>query len=333
MTPESFEGILDRAVELLTDAVRQSTDLYRDPRQFQEQVRSVLIMAAADTGYSVQPTFHAHAFPDIRANGFGVEVKHTTKDTWLAVANSIFEGMRDPNVHSVYVVYGKLGGTPEVRWRRYEDCVTHVRVSHSPRFVVEMEGTRAPLFQHMGISYQNFAQLPDKEKMRHVREYSRQRPKKAGERLWWLEPNHSVPLNVRFYMHLQQDEKRTLRGEAALLCPQICKPSRARKKYEDVTTYLLTYHGVLCSQARDLFTAGSVAEHIAPLYEDEPNVSKALRGIEPEIRKAAASLDDALFVEYWGKSCAPSRRINEWLKCADRFAKDWHPSRNLFRRG
>jgi len=331
LTPESFEQILARAVELLTEAARQSTSLYLDPRQFQEQVRAMLSVAAKDSGFEVHPTFHPHAFPDVRVNGYGVEVKHTTKDTWLAVANSIFEGMRDPEVHSIYVVYGKLGGAPEVRWRRYEDCVTHVRVSHSPRFVVEMEGTRAPLFAHMGISYDRFAQLTDEEKMQHVREYSRQRPKKSGERLWWLEPSHSVPLNVRIYMHLLQHEKRALRAEGALLCPQICKPSRARAKYEDVTTYLLTYHGVLAPQARDLFSAGSVSDRVAPIYEGEPRISRGLRGIEPEMRLAALHLDDALLMEYWGEACPADERIREWLRRADEFATDWTPSDNLFR--
>jgi hypothetical protein len=57
---------------------------------------------------------------------------------------------------------------------------------------------------------------------------------------------------------------------------------------------------------------------------------KGLHDIEPEILAAAEYLDDALFVEYWGASCAIEKRICEWLNRADSFAKDWRPSDELF---
>ena len=292
----------------------------------------MLKVAAKDCDLVVQPSFHPHAFPDIRANGYGVEVKYTKQDTWLAVGNSIFEGMRDPNVELVYVLFGKIGGDPEVRWGKYEDCVTHVRVSNSPRFVIEMETERASLFEHFAVSYDDFAKLSDDEKMRHVREYSHNRLQE-GERLWWLEPSHSIPIQVRPYVHLPNAERRVLRAEAALLCPQICGPSRGpvgQRKYIDAALYLLMHHGVFCNQARDLFSAGSVAEHIAPLTEDEPYVSRALRDIEHLVADAAKRLDGALFEEYWGFLCEPERRIKEWLRQADEVARDWTPSHNLF---
>jgi len=95
--------VLDRAVEILTENVRSST-LYHGPEEFEQGVLDMLRVAARGSGFTVSPTFHKHAFPDIRVNGFGVEVKYTMQDTWLAVGNSIFEGMRDPNVSKVYVV-------------------------------------------------------------------------------------------------------------------------------------------------------------------------------------------------------------------------------------
>ena len=288
----------------------------------------MLKVAAGDSGLLIEPTFHPSAFPDIKANGFGIEVKYTSQDTWLAVGNSIFEGMRDQEVENVYVVFGKTGGQPEVRWRKYQDCVTHVRVSHAPRFVIEMEGERESLFSHLGIAYNDFAQLDDVGKMRYVRDYSRGRLKQ-GERLWWIEPAHSVPIEARTYMSLSQAEKRTLRAEAALLCPQVCGGSRARNKYTDAALYLLTRHGVLCTQARDLFSAGSVA-----LRADETRggnyILRALLDIQDLMRDAAKRLDEALFEEYWGVACPTDERISEWLRRADGYASGWVPSENLF---
>src|SRR5690606_2701426 len=98
----------------------------------------------------------------------------------------------------------------------------------------------------------------------------------------------------------------------ALLNPQIVKPSRAKKKYDDAVIYLLTYHGVLCPQARDLFSAGSVALR-ADGTRGGNYLQRALNDIEDEMRLAAKTLPDPLFVEYWGYGCAPEDRIKEWL--------------------
>ena len=248
MTPTEFEAVLSRAAQFLTTNLRTST-LYHGPERFQQGVLAALQNAAADLNVAVEPTYHAHAFPDIRVNGFGVEVKYSKRDTWNAVGNSVFESMRDPTVQAVYVMFGKVGGLAEARWARYEDCVTHVRVSNAPRFVVDMESAEPPLFERFDISYDDFAALDDDGKMQHVRDYWRDRLP-PGEHLWWLEPSHTLPINVRLYTHLPQAEKRLYRAEAALLCPQICKGSRAKRKYEDAAMYLLTYHGVFCPQAR-----------------------------------------------------------------------------------
>jgi hypothetical protein len=196
---------------------------------------------------------------------------------------------------------------------------------------VEINPKRS-LFAIMGIPYEDFLQLPIAEKMVYIRKYARARLK-DGERLWWLEDSeeapHSLPLQVRLYMRLSQEEKRKLRAEASLLCPQIVKPSRSKGKYDDVSIYLLTYHGVLCSQARDLFSAGSVA--LRSNGERGGNyLERALKDIEKEMREAATRLEDKLFIEYWGRSVPPENRIVEWLKMADELAVTWKPSGTLF---
>ncbi|MXX06123.1 MAG: restriction endonuclease [Gammaproteobacteria bacterium] len=328
MNREQFEAVLHRTAEILTENLR-SSQLYRGPEQFEQGVLDMLKVAAEGLGVTVEPTSHAHAFPDIRVNGYGVEVKYSVRDTWSAVGNSVFESMRDPSVSEIYVMFGKVGGNPKARWAKYEDCIKHVRVSNAPRFVVDLDSEESPLFERFDISYRNFSSLDEDGKMAHVRDYWRKRLP-PGEHLWWLEPSHTLPINVRLYMNLPQHEKRTLRSEAALLCPQICKGSRAKRKYEDAAMYLLTYHGVFCPQTRDLFTAGSVADHIEPIFTDEPYVSRALRDIETLIVEAAMRLENALFVEYWGIPCPPCDRLEYWLSKADQFADGWTPSEVLF---
>lgn len=330
LSPEQFESILSRTAEILTGNLRSSR-MYHGPEEFKIGTRDMLAVAAKETKLNVDFTFHHNAFPDIKANGFGIETKYTKRDTWTSVANSIFEGMRDPSVNEIYVMFGKGGGDkPEARWALYQDCVSHVRTSNAPRFVVDLAPEAPSLFEQFSIAYNEFAKLTADEKMEFVRDYWRDRLA-PGERLWWLEPDHTLPLNVRLYTHLTPQEKRVLRAEAALLCPIVVSSGSIRGKYYQPAVYALTQWGVLCPQARDLFSAGSVAEHVEPLYDDEPYISRAMRDIEDIMADRAHHLDNELFIEYWGKGCPPCSRLTKWLEIADQLAFDWRPSDVLFK--
>lgn len=329
MRQAKFEALLDGIAKQLT--LEAQEEVFPDSGNFEQRTRELL---AERGGERIKVDFdpHPHVFPDICLGRYGIEVKFTAKDTWRSVANSVFESSRNEDVQQVYVLFGKMGGVPEVRWGHYESCVMHVRTSHVPRFEVEMY-PETSLFEKFGTTYEEFHRSTPEQKMRYVRQYARARLK-PGERLWWLdekpEPEHSLPLQVRLYMHLPQDEKRALRAEAALLCPQVVKPSRSRNKYNDAVMYLMTHHGVLCPQARDLFSAGSVA-----LRADQSRggnyVKRALQDIEEEMRSAAERLSSAVFIEYWGHDVAAKRRIAEWLRKADELAGDWRPSDVLFK--
>lgn len=331
MTSEEFESILTAAVAVLNEDVRASNK-YHTPEKFEDRVLEVLREQAAEKNLTIDPTFHRHAFPDIKANGFGVEIKTTTKDTWLTVGNSVFEGMRDQSVSEVYVVFAKLGGMPAVKWGRYEERITHVRISHAPRFVLEMDRDSS-LFGKMSIKYATFAKLTPEEKMKHVRDYSRKRLKE-GERLWWLEDESDPgkPLEVRLYMSLSKPEKIKLRAEGWLLFPQIASGSRVKNKYNDVAFYLLKYHNVFAPQTRDLFSAGSVAGKA----RGGDYLLRALKNIEQPIKDAALRLPSALFEEYWDSNVQPEDRIKVWLSMVDEYATKAgreKPSDHLFKDG
>jgi hypothetical protein len=326
MNAKSFEKIISDVVRGLNAKTAAGTR-YRTSQMFEAAVRDSL----ASKGLAIDYDPHPYLFPDIAIGKFGIEVKFTVNDTWRSVANSIFEGMREASVEHIYVIFGKMGGVPEVRWRKYDDCVIHVRTSHVPRFEVDMTAVET-LFQQMGTTYERFCHASLREKMEYVRAYAKGRLK-AGEHLWWLDdpekPEHSLPLQVRIYMNLSQSEKRKFRAEAALLCPQIVKSGRSRAKYSDAVSYLLTYRGVLCPQARDLFSAGSVALR-ASTVRGGNYIKRALADIETEMREAASTLVDSLFVEYWGERVPRKDRIARWLVMADGYATGWVPSLALF---
>jgi hypothetical protein len=330
MESTEFEKLLELAVaQLRAEAKKQ---IFTSSKQFENRVREAL--AAVSAGKLVpDPDPHAQVFPDIGLGAYGVEVKFTTNDTWRSVANSVLESTRNAAVKHIYVVFGKMGGEPDVRWGHYEKCVMHVRTSHVPRFEVEMIG-RESLFEKMAVSYAEFAQSPLARKMEFIRRYARSRLGR-GERLWWLEDlpgeAHTLPMSARIYITLPIAEKRRLRAEASLLCPEVVKPSRTKDKYNDAVLFLLTYHGVLCSNARDLFSAGS-AGGTKKGKRGGNYIAEGLKDIQDEMVRAAYDMDDALFVEYWKVSVKPGERISQWLSRADGFATDWKPSEVLFKK-
>lgn len=329
MTKDEFEKILDSIAEQLTLEARNTP--FKSAKEFEGRVREVVSDHIIDSEIGIDFNPHPQAFPDIAVGDFGIEVKFTTNDTWRSVANSVLETNRIDSVQFVYIMFGKMGGTPSVRWGEYEKSVMHVRTSHVPRFEVEI-GAKHSLFEQIGISYDDFRVSEMHEKMEYIRSYARGRLK-AGERLWWLEDrpgeDHTFPIQARLFTKLPIEEKKRLRAEAILLCPEIVSSGRSRNKYDDVVLYLLTYHGVLAHQARDMFSAGSVAN---PTNDDKGGIyiQRAIELLESEIREAAMCMDDALFLEYWGVSVPPNLRIKEWLLRADEYAKDWTPSEVLF---
>lgn len=334
MTAQQFETLLDVCCEQLTTEARSTG--FQSSRHFEDRVREVLDdLTRDDDTVNIDFSSPAQAFPDIAMGEYGVEVKYTTADSWRSIANSVLETQRVEGVKHVYIVFGKMGGVPEVRWGEYEASVVHVRTSHVPRFEVEIatdkKSARESLFTQMGISYDEFRRLDMAGKMRHIRAYALKIH--PDGRLWWIDETgkdeHTLPIQARLYTNLSQEEKTRLRAEAALVCPKIVKSGRDKNKYDDVVLYLLTYHGVLCHQARDLFSAGSVAN---PKNDDEGGIyiCRALQLLEPDMRKAALDMDDAIFVEYWGEHVPRDMRIARWLEKADEMAKDWTPSACLF---
>lgn len=335
MNKIEFETILDNCCNILTKDAKNK--IFKSSLHFEQRVREVLYdLTKNDKSFEIDFSPHPQAFPDIAMGEYGVEVKFTLNDTWRSVANSVLETHRIESVKQIYIVFGKMGGIPEVKWGEYEKSVIHVRTSHVPRFEVEIQQvntiSKHSLFDEIGISYDIFRKLSMQEKMKYIRAYAHKIH--PDGRLWWIEEKnseeqHTTPIQARLYTNLSLEEKIKLRAEAALLCPSIVKSSRSRNKYDDVVLYLLTYHGVLCHQARDLFSAGSVAN---PENDDHGGVyiERALKLIENEMIEAAKRMDDALFIEYWGESVKPEDRIKRWLEKADKMARGWKPSSSLF---
>ena len=125
MEKTDFEEILDECCKILTAEAQEKG--FKDPKEFENRVREVLKKISP---FEINFNSPAQAFPDIAMGEFGVEVKFTLADTWRCVANSILETQRVESVKHIYIVFGKMGGHPKVRWGNWEDSVIHVLNSH-----------------------------------------------------------------------------------------------------------------------------------------------------------------------------------------------------------
>jgi hypothetical protein len=180
MSPIDFENALRSICADLTTESKKS--IFSTTLQFETAVRVLLGVYVPDEIIDFNP--HPHVFPDICVGKFGIEVKHTLKDSWRCVGNSILETTRNADVENIYVIFGKMGGDPEVRFDDYGRSIVHVRATHAPRFEIEIDPER-PLFERLGIDYLDFKALSLKEKMHYVKQYTLDR-KAPEEELWWL---------------------------------------------------------------------------------------------------------------------------------------------------
>ncbi len=323
MTLDEFAALMDRATTRMNEQAKAGMPGYASAGEFEQTVLAQLRVCCEGLA-GAEPSFHDSAFPDIVVNGFGVEVKFTTRSTWHGTGNSIFEGMRDETAKEIALVYCR-SDIREIRWRWYTDCIKGIRISHSPRYMIDMDGADS-FFDQIGMTIEEFRQADLRSKMGIVKDHVRQRMG-DGERLWWFDEDreHTVPVNVRLYRLLDAETKDIMRAESALMCPQIFKGSRSRGKYDDAALYMLTQHGVFAPQTRDLFSAGSVAGK----DRGGDYLIRAVQNNAHQIAEAAERLRDELFVEYWGEACPPDQRLRRWLELADSHRPNDPPSQYI----
>ena len=153
-------------------------------------------------------------FPDIVANKYyGIEVKSTKENHWTSTGSSIVESTRMVDVDDIFMLFGKLGGkVPQFRCRPYEDVLCDIAVTHSPRYLIDMELKKdETIFSKMGTTYHDFRTSSNAVSM--ARHYYRERAAKQNrqEMPWWLtedniENGHSF--NIKLWNSLDVAEKK-----------------------------------------------------------------------------------------------------------------------------
>lgn len=112
----------------------------------------------------------SHVFPDIviefdHGEKYGIEVKSSTSSTsknWKINGNSVL-GSTKEDVIDTYIIFGKTAiGNQGFRYKRYEDAIANVAVTHSPRYAIDMEITDSEtFFAKSGLTYKQISESDD----------------------------------------------------------------------------------------------------------------------------------------------------------------------------
>jgi len=170
------------------------------------------IMNANAKGTSFENTIElisGQKFPDIIAKRYyGVEVKTTKQNHWTTTGNSVMEGTRVDGIERIYMLFGKMVSPIEFKCRPYEDCLSEVVVTHSPRYLINMDLEEGEtIFDKLDIPYETLRKSPNPVKP--IIEYYRQFLK-PGEEVWWLdqEESKSTGLIIKLWNNLSLDTRK-----------------------------------------------------------------------------------------------------------------------------
>jgi hypothetical protein len=251
-------------------------------------------------------------FPDIVANKlFGVEVKSTKQDHWTTTGNSILESTRVEDVERIYMMFGKLANPIEFRFRPYEDCLSEVVVTHSPRYLIDMElGAGQTIFDKMKMSY-------DKLRLHNppiqpILDYYRSKLN-PGEQIWWL--GNTSSLVMRFWSSLTALEKDEIRTKGFVFFPEIF--SNRADKFNEMASWLVQKKNIVCPNMRDIYSAGGkvIIRVNKKIFRNVPRtIDNALKRLSA-ISQLIDNTTMATLAQTWGVA-TPSRRtvLNRWIK-------------------
>ncbi len=252
----------------LNDQTRMNPKLYKDcgGTKLESVAFNVLKAIAPSTPFRPEniSLISGVKFPDIIAeNYYGIEVKSTKEDSWKSIGSSIVENTRIESITNIYMLFGKLGGQrAEFKCLPYEDCLCNIAVTHSPRYLIDMqlkENMNPTIFEKIGMSYENFRLKDEIEKIDSVRHYYKEKAKAEGkvEMPWWM-GNSASSVTLSFFNDLDTASKELLKVRMWILFPEILSSNTNERisAFKRAALWLCNRHSLLCYNVRDLFTSG-----------------------------------------------------------------------------
>lgn len=294
---QAFVELMGRTEDILNTEARRDPNGYKKLNSTLMESLAVEKIKQACVNSPFKPDeiilVSGQRFPDIIVEKYyGVEVKTTKEDHWTSTGSSIVESTRDANVDDIYMLFGKLGGdVPQFRCRPYEDVLYDIAVTHSPRYLIDMEiAKKDTIFSKMHTTYDEFRNSDDA--ISKVRKYYREKAKKAGkaEMPWWITKENvesTQSFNVTLWNTLSIDKKHELKCMCMILFPEALTPKQFKAKYDQTSLWLCSYNQVIMPNIRDLYSAGGSITHVDERRLKKPVAQVFYQIVEfaPDIKK------------------------------------------------
>lgn len=323
---QAFAEFMDKTERFLNDKTKNNHSLYKKCSCF--ELENVALDALREVSSSTPfrkeeiNLISGAKFPDIVAEHYyGVEVKSTKEDSWKSTGSSIVESTRIENIEKIYMLFGKLGGAyAEFLCRPYQDCLSNIAVTHSPRYLIDMElsKTNTPtIFAKMKTDYDDFRLLSEREKVNKLRQYYKEQVFESGRQQmpWWMgDETVSKPV-LSLYSNLQIEEKNEIVTRMFILFPDEVLNS----DYKRAALWMCTRYSVIMPNMRDLFSAGGkinqldgikfssrMPQVLKRIYEDRKNIIALLK--HPD----TALLQDLAYC--WTNKDLNKDLVESWVK-------------------
>lgn len=139
----SVEALLEAACSEGNRRLSRGDLTYSSDSTMNEKfVVEVLRSVAHSAGIDPEAIHHlgGKSFPDVHIVGsrFGIELKGSQKGGSIT-GNSIFSGSMVDDLDKVYLLFWIDDRTPKLGYRDYFDCVFDAKVTHSPRFALQVD--------------------------------------------------------------------------------------------------------------------------------------------------------------------------------------------------
>lgn len=327
-----FSLLLNSTIEELNTHAKKSPKKIEQLRghKLEPYVGAVMTELAVGTAFenSIE-VIGGQKFPDIIAKKFyGIEVKTTTQNHWKTTGNSVLESTRVDDVERIFMLFGKLGKPIEFKCRAYEECLSEVVVTHSPRYLIDMnleEGKT--IFDKINTSYDTLRQK--KNPIKSITDYY-QSKLKPGQDLWWIQDTEKASnLVINIWNNLSSQEQNNFVNKAMIMFPEIF--GKRQDKYSRFAIWLVKNEGVVCPNVRDAFTAKGRADILVnhKEYQQVPRIFINLFENISSIIEIIAHTPAVELSEYWNTKTTENKKILDWIEIVASNSKSVHGTKHL----
>ena len=213
------------------------------------------------------------------------------------------------------MLFAKFAEPIEFRCRPYEDVLSEVVVTHSPRYLIDMnleEGQT--IFDKINVPYDSLRK--SENPIRPIVDYYKSKLK-PGDELWWMDSENDMKHNnivIRIWNNLTTVEKKYIINKSMAYFPELF--SNSPEKFGRLSIWLITSEAIVCPNMRDQFTAGGKNDFTFDKikFKSVPRIFLNLFDNISSIYDIIKQTPAKDLVEYWNCSTTEEMKFYTWIE-------------------